>query len=99
MEGQHQNKQKYFLDYSSLVALDTNASMVLASMTSWGSYTYCWLHIQRQVKNKADKEFRFHTGRQHKTYTTGLTPSAPRWAKSLGLCGKLGDVVMHGHRM
>jgi len=36
MKGQQGGKKRLFLDYCSLDALDTNVSMVLASMTSWG---------------------------------------------------------------
>ena len=43
------------------------------------------LHIQRQVKNKADKEFRFHTDRQHETHTPSaafrhLPPNSARFS-------------------
>ena len=51
------NNNKMVLDYCSLEALDTNVSMVLASMTSWGRSfqslvvlgrnEYCWYWVQQ----------------------------------------------------
>ena len=54
-QQQQQQKQKHVLDYCSLEALDTNVSVVLASVTSWGKSfqslvvlgrnEYCWYWV------------------------------------------------------
>ena len=54
-QNQQQQQQQKVSDYCSLEALDTNVSMVLASMTSWGKSfqslmvlgrnEYCWYWV------------------------------------------------------